>query len=155
MSDDKEIDEKVKEYVDKYYNFEKLNDEFNQMLNIVNNTYNSIEKFLKTKVSCYQSDLNYVKTRLEEIKIVIKKLHEYDIMIKHLASDKLELDVRGIMKLNKEAKLDCDLPVREEELNLDINNEKDQNNELTFVKSQIEEMLDLKYQDYTNGIVEQ
>lgn len=116
MNDEKEIDEKVKEYVDKYYNFEKLNDEFNQILNIVNNTYNSIEKFLKTKVSCHQSDLNYVKTCLEEVKIVIKKSHEYDIMIKQLVSDKLELDVRGIMKLNKEAKLDCDLPVKEFEV---------------------------------------
>ena len=83
---------------------EKYREETKNLLKIADDFYKQIENHIKNNDSGDQNDLDYVKTRIDEIKSKISRLYRFNILIETRPVESWELKIDDNLIFNGKGK---------------------------------------------------
>lgn len=83
---------------------EKYREETKNLLKTADDLYKQVETYIKNNDSGDQNDLNYIKTRIDEIKFKISRLYRFDIMIEIRPVESWDLKIDDNLIFNGKGK---------------------------------------------------
>lgn len=86
------------------YDINEIREEFKNLLKTIDEFYRSVENFIKSKDGTNQSDLDYIKIRIDEIRSKMFRIYRFDIMIKTCPVESWELKIDDSLIFNGKGK---------------------------------------------------